>query len=75
MVHEPRLVVRVNEAQFDVLNDKISALAGQKAYAGKVVVLADAEIAAGDCRIEWADGGMERNTATMMQKIEKAVAP
>jgi flagellar assembly protein FliH len=75
MVHEPRLVVRIHESQFDVLNEKIAALAAQKAYAGKVVVLADAEIAAGDCRIEWADGGMERNGEAMWRKVEQTISP
>lgn len=75
MVHEPRLVVRIHESQFDSLNEKINALAVQKAYAGKVVVLADAEIAVGDCRVEWADGGMERNGQAMWAKVEQVVAP
>jgi flagellar assembly protein FliH len=75
MVHEPRLVVRVHETQFDVLDEKINAITKQKAYAGKVVVLADAEIAPGDCRIEWADGGMERNAKSLMTTIEKTVTP
>ena len=75
MVHEPRLVVRVHESQFDVLNEKISAIADKKAYNGKIVVLADAEIAAGDCRVEWADGGMERNTEDMLKSFERTVTP
>ena len=75
MIHEPRLVVRIHESQFDTLNEKINTLATQKAYAGKVVVLADAEIAVGDCRIEWADGGMERNTEATWNQIENVVAP
>lgn len=75
MVHEPRLVIRINESQFDFLNEKIDTLSTQKAYAGKIVVLADAEVAAGDCRIEWADGGMERNTEGTWSKIENVIAP
>jgi flagellar assembly protein FliH len=75
MAHEPRLVVRVHESQFDAISNKIGELSAQKAYTGKVVVLADAEIAAGDCRIEWADGGMERNTQATWGEIEKVVAP
>ena len=75
MIHEPRLVVRINESQFDCLNEKITTLAAQKAYAGKVVILADAEIAAGDCLIEWADGGMERNSGALWNKIEQVVTP
>ncbi len=75
MLHEPRLVVRVNESEFDSVNTKVQDIATQKAYAGKVVVLADAQIAAGDCRVEWADGGMERNTATTWTDVEAVVAP
>jgi len=75
MVHEPRLVIRINETQFDAVDEKVTALSTQKAYAGKVVVLADAEIAVGDCRIEWADGGMERNAEATMQQIEQTLAP
>ena len=75
MGREPRLVVRVNEAQFDTISTKVNDIATQKAYAGKVVVLADAEIQSGDCRIEWADGGIERKAAEMVKTIETMVAP
>jgi flagellar assembly protein FliH len=75
MVHEPRLVVRVNEAQFDALNEKIKEIAEKKAYAGKIVVLADAEVAPGDCKAEWADGGIERNSEALWDKIEHTVSP
>lgn len=75
MLHEPRLVVRIHESQFDTVNTRIHEITTQKAYAGKVVVLADAEVAVGDCRIEWADGGIERNAEATWQDIEKAVVP
>ncbi|MDX2028085.1 MAG: FliH/SctL family protein [Alphaproteobacteria bacterium] len=75
MLHEPRLVVRVHESQFDDVNTKIHEITVQKAYAGKVVVLADAGIALNDCRIEWADGGIERNTEAAWQNVENVVAP
>jgi flagellar assembly protein FliH len=75
MVHEPRLVVRVHESQFDAINSNVQDITAQKAYAGKVIVLADAEITSGDCRIEWADGGIERNVEAAMKDIEKVVAP
>jgi flagellar assembly protein FliH len=75
MLREPRLVVRVHESQFDTINARINEISAQKAYPGKVVVLADDGIAPGDCLVEWADGGVERNTAATWQDIEKAVAP
>lgn len=75
MLHEPRLVVRVHESQFNDVNTKIHEITVQKAYAGKVVVLADAEIALNDCRIEWADGGVERNAEATWRSVENTVAP
>ena len=73
MSREPRLVVRVNEGQLDAVNDKIKALTTQHAYAGQTVVIADAEVAAGDCRIEWAEGGIERNTQTTWKAVEETI--
>jgi flagellar assembly protein FliH len=75
MLNEPRLVVRVNEGEFDAVNAAVEKITAQAAYAGKVVLLADPEVASGDCRIEWADGGMERNTATTLDSIERLINP
>ena len=75
MRHEPRLVVRVNEAEFDAINTKLEQISVQKAYSGKLVVLADAEIGRGDCRVEWADGGTERNALVLWKEIETIIAP
>jgi flagellar assembly protein FliH len=75
MAREPRLVVRVHQEEFDALNEKIQSIATQRAYPGKIVILADAEIASGDCRIEWADGGAERNTPATLNAIEQTVTP
>ncbi len=75
MVHEPRMVVRVHADQFDVIQGKIAEITQQKAYSGKVVVLSDPEIAAGDCRVEWADGGIERKTEATLNTMAGLVAP
>ena len=75
MAREPRLVVRIAESQFDVIDERIQVITTQLAYAGKVIVLADATVAAGDCRIEWADGGVERNTQAMLDTIQQTILP
>jgi flagellar assembly protein FliH len=75
MAREPRLVVRVNEAQFDTVNERVQAIATDRAYAGKVIVLADAEVVPGDCRVEWADGGIERNTEATWRAVEQTIIP
>jgi flagellar assembly protein FliH len=75
MAREPRLVVRVHENMFDTVNERVQALATQRAYPGKVIVLADSEVASGDCRVEWADGGVERNTQSTWNKIQETILP
>ncbi|MDD4616247.1 MAG: FliH/SctL family protein [Alphaproteobacteria bacterium] len=75
MAREPRLVVRISDAEFDGLNEKIQAIAAERAFSGKLVVLASSEVASGDCRIEWADGGIERNTPAAMAEIEQTILP
>lgn len=71
---EPRLVFRINEQMFDTISAKINAIAAQQAYAGKVVILGDPTIDISDCRIEWADGGIERNVQTLWQSIERVMS-
>jgi len=75
MAREPRLVVRVAETQFETIDERIQSITAQLAYAGKVIVLADDTVAAGDCRIEWADGGVERNAQSTLDTIEKTILP
>ena len=40
----------------------------------RLVVLAEPDIAPGDCRIEWADGGITRDSAATAAAIDDAVA-
>ncbi|MGA7481275.1 MAG: flagellar assembly protein FliH, partial [Bradyrhizobium sp.] len=40
---------------------------------GRLVILAEPNIQSGDCRIEWADGGVVRERATIEAKINELV--
>jgi flagellar assembly protein FliH len=75
MAREPRLVVRISEDQFDAVNERVQEIAKQRAYPGKVIVLADPEVVSGDCRVEWADGGIERNTQATWRAVENTIHP
>ena len=75
MAREPRLVVRVHESEFDTLNTRIQEIATRRAYHGKVIVLADNDVVSGDCRIEWADGGISRDTQKTMTAIDQTIIP
>ncbi len=73
MAREPRLVVRTTPSQFDAVEERIKTLTAQLGYGGQVILLADKEVAKGDCRIEWADGGVVRDTQTTVQSIEQTL--
>lgn len=70
VLDEPRIVVRVTDALFDPLQKRIADITAGLAFQGQVVLIADAALAAGDCRLEWADGGAERNSAQFWKDID-----
>ena len=73
LVSTPHLVVRINEQLYEVARDRIDRLAKQSGFEGRLVILAEPEIATGDCRIEWADGGVVLERAAIEAKINELV--
>jgi flagellar assembly protein FliH len=74
LVAAPHLVVRVSEAQQATVGKAIEHIARERGLASRLVVLAEPEIATGDCRIEWADGGVRRDRAATQAAIDEAVS-
>jgi len=58
LVSTPHLVVRINDSLYEAVRERIERLAKQSGFEGRLVILAEPEIETGDCRIEWADGGV-----------------
>jgi flagellar assembly protein FliH len=71
--NESRIVVRVHDSILDAIVDRLPHIKDGAAFAGKVIVLADDSVAAGDCKVEWADGGLERLSRTLSQQLDDAV--
>jgi flagellar assembly protein FliH len=69
----PHLVIRLRAADADALRQRLEPLAERAGFAGRLVVLGEDGIAAGDCRIEWADGGIVRDREKALAAIEAAV--
>jgi flagellar assembly protein FliH len=74
LVKCPHVVVRVNDALHETARDKLDEIVRRCSPDTRLVVLAEPEIAVGDCRIEWADGGIYRDSATISAAIDDAVA-
>ena len=73
LVATPHLVVRINDQLYEAAHARIEALAKQSGFAGRLIILAEPEIEAGDCRIEWADGGVVRERAAIDAKVNELV--
>lgn len=73
LVSTPHLVVRINDALYESAHQRIENMAKQSGFQGRLVILAEPEIAIGDCRIEWADGGVVLERTAIDTKISELV--
>ncbi len=73
LIDEPRVAISVPDDLLDELKDHLDDLAAGCGYQGKLVLLADPSLDADDCRIEWADGGAERDTDAAWRELEAAI--
>ena len=73
LVATPHLVVRINDQLYEAAREKIERQAAQSGFEGRLVILAEPGIATGDCRIEWADGGVVLERAAIEVKISELV--
>ena len=70
---EPRIVIRVNDDMLDLLSERITTLTERDGFEGKVVLLSDGSLADDSIRVEWADGGAERESAKTWSEIDKII--
>jgi flagellar assembly protein FliH len=73
LVSTPHLVVRINDSLYEAAHERIERMAKQSGFEGRLVILAEPEIETGDCRIEWADGGVVLERAAIETKINELV--
>ena len=71
---EPRIVLRVPPDLFEPMRRRLDGIAQGHGFAGKFVLLVDESIGPADARLEWADGGAERNIARIARQIDAALA-
>lgn len=70
---EPKLVIRLNEDLVGPMTEKVEQMKRDQHFEGQIVLLGDPNIAPGDGRIEWNDGGAERSGAALNGVIENIV--
>jgi flagellar assembly protein FliH len=73
LVSTPHVAVRVGAGIYDMAKEKIEEIARERAFEGRLAVSSDESLAPGDCRIEWADGGVIRDQSTTAAAIDEMV--
>ncbi|BAU93060.1 flagellar assembly protein H [Methylorubrum populi] len=71
----PHLVLRVNETLVDEAETLMRRLSREHGFEGRLVVLGEPDMAPGDARLEWADGGIVRERARIEAAVESALSP
>jgi flagellar assembly protein FliH len=70
----PHLVVRVNEELVEKTDALMKKIARERGFEGRLVIMGEPEIAKGDVRLEWADGGIVRDGAKIGEAVARSIA-
>jgi flagellar assembly protein FliH len=73
LVKAPHVVVHIGADIYETAKAKLDEIAQARGFEGRLVVLSEPAMAPGDCRIEWADGGVARDRAASLTVIDDVV--
>jgi flagellar assembly protein FliH len=73
-IGEPRITLRASPAVVEVLEPRITDIAHEEGYDGRVMIAADPHITGADCRIEWRGGGAERSEQAIEEALTALIA-
>ena len=71
---EPRILLRAAPAVAEALNARITEIAHEEGFDGRVQISADPAIKGADCRIEWRGGGAERIEEALEASLNEIIA-
>jgi len=74
LVTTPHIVVRIGTDIYESAKSKLEEIARARGFEGRLVVISDEAMRPGDCRIEWAEGGVTRDEAQALATINDVVA-
>jgi flagellar assembly protein FliH len=73
LVKSPHVAVHIGADIYETAKAKLDEIAHARGFDGRLVVLSDPAMVPGDCRIEWADGGVARDRAATLAVIDDVV--
>jgi flagellar assembly protein FliH len=73
-ISEPRITLRAAPVVIQALEPRLSDIAHEEGYDGRVLFAADPTMSGADCRIEWRGGGAERSEQTIEEALSALIA-
>ena len=70
---EPKISLRLTPFLADRIKPVLTDLVKREGYGGKIAVVRDDTLSAGDCRVEWKNGGLEKNIQDVLNHTEELV--
>ena len=74
LVSTPLVTVRIAADIHGTAKGQIEEIARSNGFDGRLAIMSDDSLAPGDCRIEWADGGIIRESTATASAIDETVA-
>jgi flagellar assembly protein FliH len=68
-IGEPRITLRAAPAVVEALEPRLTDIAHEEGYEGRLMIAADPAMTGADCRIEWRGGGAERSEAVIEEAL------
>jgi len=73
IIATPQISIRVSADIHDTARQKLEDIARARGFDGRLDVAADPTLTQGNCRIEWAEGGVIRDREATLKVIDEAV--
>lgn len=74
ILEEPRVKIQVHPTLTEHLSERLNEISAETHFEGRVHIIADEAIEQGDCRIDWSNGGAERNLDNVMLEIDAIIS-
>jgi len=74
VLDQPRLIIRVHGSLAEIIRQTVGPILEDHGFDGRLTVRPDNDLPVTDCRLEWGDGGVERDSPRLWAEIEAAVA-
>ncbi|NKD77142.1 hypothetical protein HEQ60_05130 [Haematospirillum sp. H1815] len=73
LIGQPRILIHTSPKMVDLLRKRLTETINKTGFEGRMVLLGDSSMLPADARVEWADGGAERNMARALDEINALV--